>query len=64
MRDKMEEMHKAQILEIWGEYKYHQRYLSRLTTALYEFRYYDEELWTKIIDQVTEKKQLQNLYFV
>lgn len=64
IREKMDSQFKAVLLRLWNaEVVYHQRLLVGLATELFELRWFDEEIWEKVIDTATNKKGIQNMYF-
>lgn len=65
MRDFLDNTLKEKVLkQKWkAEVVYNQRVLFGLCTEFENLEYYDEELWTMIVDTALHKKKINNLHY-
>ena len=63
MREKLDSQFKKVILDNWHEeVEFHQKLLCGLANELHDLEWYDEEVWTKIVQTAARKKKIQNLH--
>jgi hypothetical protein len=64
MIEKFDKIYKPRLLQIWDEQVlFNQRTMISLIKELTEINYYDEEIYSKILDSIIQKNKVQNLYF-
>jgi hypothetical protein len=63
-RDLLKNQYKKVLLEKWDdEVIYNQRVLFGLVEEFHHLGYFDEELWTKIVDTAIGKKKINNTHY-
>lgn len=63
-RQKLTEVHKPVLLKNWKkEATHHQRMLFTFCKRFHELQYYDEELWTLLVNDVEKKLKINNTHF-
>jgi hypothetical protein len=56
--------YKKQLLSKWdAEIRHFQAYLIRANDSLFKLKYYDEEIWNKIVSDIVAKKRLHNVHY-